>query len=150
MAISRGAGTEIIRTINFNDVDNSGNILIMGVQHHIYTVLSVVCHARGVTGAEDWVRMYLKGYDSKGGATAEEIYIFQQSVPSAGTFVWNDKFSFNGHEPTSFTGPMNNATKQDAIADQGNASVAQELKIDAQEAGSDFHVICTYIDKNNA
>ena len=47
MAISRGAGTEIIRTIHFDyDASNTTDQqLIIGVQHHIYTVLSVICYA---------------------------------------------------------------------------------------------------------
>ena len=67
----------------------------------------------------------------------------------AETFVWNDKFSFNGYEPTDFAGPMADATKQDAIADQGS-SVAQVLKVTAEHASDNFDVICTYIDQNNA
>jgi hypothetical protein len=65
------------------------------------------------------------------------------------TFVWNDKFSFNGHEPTDFAGPMDDATKQDAIADQGS-SVAQLLRIISEHADDNFHVSITYIDQNNA
>ena len=151
MAISRGAGTEIIRSASFEAVNQTGNTLIFGVKHHIYTVLSVVCHAKSVGGSEDFVRMYLYGYDSKAGGSGgshQDMYIFQQSVPASGTFVWNDKFSFNGHEPTPFNGAMNDATKQDAIADQGS-TVAQELRIDT-ENGSDFDVFCTFIDQNNA
>ena len=45
MAISRGAGTEIIRTIHFDyDAANtSDQQLIIGEQHHIYTVLNITC-----------------------------------------------------------------------------------------------------------
>ena len=68
----------------------------------------------------------------------------------AETFVWNDKFSFNGFEPTTFnsTAPLNTAAEQDAIADQGSA-VPQVLKITAEDANDNFDVICTYIDQNN-
>ena len=65
------------------------------------------------------------------------------------TFVWSDKLSFNGHEPTNFTGPMDDATKQDAIADQGS-SVAQRLQVWTENAADNVHVTCTYIDQNNA
>ena len=65
------------------------------------------------------------------------------------TFVCNDKFSFNGAEPANFTGPMDDATKQDAIADQGG-SVANILYIQAEAATDNFEVSCTYIDQNNA
>ena len=69
------------------------------------------------------------------------------SVPH--TFVLNDKFSFNGHEPTDFTGPVDDAAKQNAIADQGS-SVAQKLQIVSENASDNFNVVCTYIDQNNA
>jgi hypothetical protein len=65
------------------------------------------------------------------------------------TYVWNDKFSFNGTEPTDFAGPMDDATKQDAIADQGS-SVAQVLNIDAEHGSDNIDVFCTFIDQNNA
>ena len=149
MAIARGAGTEIIRSIHLEDVDSTARKLIVGVQHHIYTVLSVLAHAVGLNADTDWIRMYLTGYDSLGGTTAQNLFIFQQDMSVAQTYVWNDKFSFNGFEPTDFAGPMDDATKQDAIADQGS-SVAQILKIYAEHASDDFDVTCTFIDQNNA
>ena len=42
MAISRGAGTEIIRSASFEQVESTAQTLIQGVQHHIYTVLSII------------------------------------------------------------------------------------------------------------
>ena len=65
------------------------------------------------------------------------------------TYVWNYKFSFNGHEPTDFAGPTDDATKQNAIADQGS-SVAQVLYIDTENASDGFDVMCTFLDQNNA
>ena len=52
MAIARGAGTEIIRTAKFADVDSTVTTLITGVQHHIYTVLSIVvqCESTATPG----------------------------------------------------------------------------------------------------
>ena len=149
MAIARGAGTEIIRSISLEEVNSTARPLIVGVQHHIYTVLSVMCHAGGLNAAGDWITMYLTGYDSVGGTTAQNIYIFQQDMQVGETFVWNDKFSFNGFEPTDFAGPMDDATKQDAIADQGS-SVGQVLYIDAEHASDNIDVFCTFIDQNNA
>ena len=57
--------------------------------------------------------------------------------------------SFNGFEPVNFTGPMNDATKQDAIADQGS-SVSQQLRIVTENAADAGHVTVTYVDQNNA
>jgi hypothetical protein len=89
------------------------------------------------------------GYDSLNGDTAQFNRIFQQDMQLNQTFVWNDKFSFNGYEPVDFTGPMDDATKQDAIADQGS-SVAQYISINAEHGSDGFDVTCTYIDQNNA
>ena len=62
MAIARGAGTEIIRSAHFEDVDDTTQILIVGIQHHIYTVLSIICFASGLNADTDWVQTYLLGY----------------------------------------------------------------------------------------
>ena len=149
MAIARGAGTEIIRSIQLEAVDDNQRPLIMGIQHHIYTVLSVSCYAAGLNAAGDWVRMFLTGYDSHGGTTAQSLFIFLQDMQPYETFVWNDKFSFNGYEPVDFAGPMDSAAKQDALADQGSG-VAQNLYIAAEHSGDNVDVFCTYIDQNNS
>ena len=150
MAIARGAGTEIIRTIYLEDVSTTAKPLIYGVQHHIYTVLSVIVFADTLASAGNRIHMYLTGYDSNAGTTAQDNRIFLNDMNADQTFVWNDKFSFNGHEPTDFTGPVDDATKQNAIADQGS-SVAQQLMIKGANSASDrFDVTCTYIDQNNA
>ena len=49
MAISRGAGTEIIRSASFEQVESTAQTLIQGVQHHIYTVLSIIFFNTGGT-----------------------------------------------------------------------------------------------------
>ena len=149
MAIDRGSGTEILRSAHFEDVNSTNQILIVGVQHHIYTVLSVIVQCRTLATAGNYIRMGVHGYDSKGGTTDQDIYIFQQDMQVGQTYVWNDKFSFNGFEPTNFTGPMDDATKQDAIADQGS-SVSQNLLINSEASGDTFDVTVTYIDQNNA
>ena len=150
MAIARGAGTEIIRSAWFEDIDSTEQVLIQGVQHHIYTVLSVIVYAQTIQAAGTNVcTLYVKGYDSKAGTTAQLHRIFQWTMVLNDTFVWNDKFSFNGYEPTDFTGPLDDATKQDAIADQGS-SVAQQLTINTTHASDNCEVGVTYIDQNNA
>ena len=150
MAIARGAGTEIIRSAHFEDVDSTARAIIFGVQHHIYTVLSVIGFANALNADTDWFRMYLTGYDSVGGTTAQQFYIFQQDMSVAQTYVWNDKFSFNGAEPANFTGPMDDATKQNAIADQGSTQVAQVLNVDTEHASDNLDVMVSFIDQNNA
>ena len=149
MAIARGAGTEIIRSIHLEEVDSTASVLIFGEQHHIYTVLSVICFGDVVAAAGNYIRMKLTGYDAKEGTTGVNHYFFLHDMQAGETFVWNDKFSFNGCEPANFTGPMDDATKQNAIADQGQAT-AQKLIIDSEGAGDNFIVTCTYIDQNNS
>ncbi len=149
MAIARGAGTEIIRCINLEAVNNTVRTIIFGVQHHIYTVLSILVKAEGVATAGNYFEVKLLGYDAVGGTTAQDIMIFRQDMNAEDTFVWDDKFSFNGAEPANFTGPMDDATKQDAIADQGSTPVAQTL-LCRTEGADNMDVICTFIDQNNA
>ena len=148
MAISRGAGTEIIRAIHLHEVDTTDRFLIVGEQHHIYTVLSIIIKCESVATAGNWINVYFSGYDSNGAATALGMSLFKQEMQTGQTFVWNDKFSFNGFEPVDFAAGLD-ATKQNAIADQGSA-VSQKLSIVAENANDNFDVFCTYIDQNNA
>ena len=149
MAIARGAGTEIIRSAHFEDIDSTARALIYGVQHHVYTVLSVIMYANAVNAAGDFGQLYLLGYDTTAGTTAQNIYILNHDFNLYDTFVWNDKFSFNGYEPTDFTGPLDSVAKQDAIADQGS-SVPQQLVAVAEHASDSFEIHVTFIDQNNA
>ena len=149
MAIARGAGTEIIRSVHLEDVDSTQAILIFGEQHHIYTGLSVVVYVNAIQAAGNYFELNVLGYDSTAGTSAQNNKIVVQDMTLYGTFVWNDKFSFNGHEPTDFTGPMDSIVKQNAIADQGS-SVAQKLRITTEHADDSFEVTCTFIDQNNA
>ena len=73
MAIARGAGTEIIRTAHFGTVDSTPTQMIIGVQHHIYTVLSIVCMATTVQNDGNWVDVYFDAFDSKGAASGADI-----------------------------------------------------------------------------
>tara|TARA_R110000824_G_scaffold4098_1_gene19529 strand:- start:874 stop:1332 length:459 start_codon:yes stop_codon:yes gene_type:complete len=152
MAVSRGAGTEIIRSAYFEDVVGTSNVnLIVGEQHHIYTLLSAHFYVQQVNTADsDYLQMSLQGYDSYAGTTDEYIKIMKWVIPTAGaTFVWNDKTSFNGFEPTDFAGPMDDATKQNAIADQGS-SVAQKLILYVSHGSTQIDCSVTFIDQNNA
>jgi len=149
MAIARGAGTEILRAHHFEDIDSGAHILIVGIQHHIYTVLSIIVHGKAVQAAGNVIELSITGYDSKAGTTAQECTFLQQAMNVNETFVWNDKIVFNGFEPTNFTGPLDDATKQNAIADQGS-SVSQSLKMATEHADDDYEVNVTFIDQNNA
>ena len=148
MAIVKTAGTEIIRTALFEDATSTSPIkLIVGIQHHIYTVLSATFYCAELSGSEKGY-FGIKGYDAFGGTTNQTIWIADIVVPVNECFVWNDKFSFNGFEPVDFSGPMDDGTKQDAIADQGG--VSQYLFFQTGSTSTKFDITITYIDQNNA
>jgi hypothetical protein len=147
MAISRGAGTEIIRSASFEDIDGDTSIII-GEQHHIYTVLSIIVFALSLNTEGDKIGCWVLGYDSEGGTTQQNIHIFNQSMNTNETFVFNDKFSFMGFEPVSFTGPLSTLAEQDAIADQGSSAV-QHLQMTSTSSSDSFEVHVTFIDQNN-
>ena len=156
MAIARGAGTEIIRSHHFILPSAVGpHTLILGKQHHIYTVLSIICHCTydSPTNLNDGLTVGIRSYDAiAGGNATGDTFIFVHKDGEVGgrdTFVWNDKFSFNGFEPTDFTGPIDSDAKQDAIADQGS-SVAQKLYATKGHANDNWHIHVTFIDQNNA
>ena len=152
MAIARGAGTEIIRCASFmyTESDTTATQIIAGQQHHIYTVLSIVCYA---VGDCDGITGSMFGYDSNYGSSGQDIIIFKTGVTSAGqTFVWNDKFSFNGTEPTDFGSngiDDTDGTKQNALADQATTTT-QRLRVTKAHNNDDWHVTVTFIDQNNA
>ena len=150
MAIVRTAGTEIIRCINIEDVGSASRTMILGEAHHIYTVLSIVCQARAVYTSDNFIQFYIVGFDSSqtSGGTADEIYLLKHYMNLNETFVWDNKFSMNGFEPTAFTGPMDSVAEQDAIADQGS-NVPQKLMVSSGNANNQIDVVCTFIDQNN-
>ena len=150
MAISRGAGTEIIRSQHFEDIDSTVKKIIIGEQHHIYTILSIVIHMQATnTAGTNVVNVRFNGYDAFGGDTAQEFLLLKETIIAGKTFVWNDTFSFNGFEPTNYTGGALTTTMQNAIADQGS-SVAQYIDMYTTHADDVCEAHITYIDQNNA
>ena len=152
MAIARGAGTEIIRSVSLEHVTDTATPLIIGVQHHIYTVLSVIIYNNTIAATGNNIMFLNTAFDAYGGASGEAVYIFNQPTgASDSTFVWNDKFSFNGYEPnwSGASGAMTTAAEQDLIADQGG-SVPQTLMVYSSNNNNKIDVHCTYIDQNNA
>ena len=149
MAISRGAGTEIIRCQHFEDIDSTPKKIIIGEQHHIYTILSVIIYMQNAQAATNTIQMRFNGYDAYGGDTAQEFLLLKQTIVAGNTFVWNDKFSFNGTEPTNYTGGALTTVMQNAIADQGS-SVAQYIDMYTTHADDICEAHITFIDQNNA
>ena len=94
MAIPSGSGSEVLKNIMWEDVGSSADAVFTGVQHHIYTVVSIIVsnqHSASVT-----VTGNLFGYDSYGSANGQYFRIFRQAIPVNGTFVFNDKFCIHG------------------------------------------------------
>jgi len=148
MAVSRGSGTEIVRTHAFEDVSGTAQALILGVRYHIYTVLSIVIRCGALDAITDKFHITLKGFDAHAGASGQNIELVTGNPQVGETYIWNDRFSFCGAEPTGFTGSMTTVAEQDAIADQGTAT-AQDLMFEA-ESDADYNIVITFIDQNNA
>ena len=145
MAIARGAGTEIIRSAHFEVVDSTVSKVIIGVQHHIYTVLSVICYASSVNSDGNYIQAKLVAYDAKEGTTDQGIEIFRQDMSNTETYVWNDKFSFNGYEPSGTA--VLSAAVQILIAAQGG-SVVQKLIFAQTNVADDYDITVTYLDQD--
>jgi hypothetical protein len=74
--------------------------------------------------------------------------VLKQNISVGETFVWNDRFAFNGSEPTDFSsGGLTVAADQTALAAQGSSTV-QYMQADVTHAGDDFDVLVTYIDQD--
>lgn len=139
MALPTGSGTETIHSALFEDIISTPVDLITGVQHHVYTVLSVIVCVQAVHASANQITFNLVGYDSKAGASGETITLAVWDGVLNETFVWNDKFSFNGYEPSSNT--------QAARAAQAG-STAQKLQIDTEDSSCKIDVTVTYIDQD--
>ena len=147
MALSVAAGTETLHALSFGDADATQD-LIVGAVHHIYTVLSTFVYSVSIGTAGDTFQLVITGHDHHAGG-ATDIMIIAKVVSVAGqTFIFNDKFSFNGFGAAAYTEPMNTNVEQLAIAQQGGTlNRYQYIPLDA-DVDCDIHV--TFIDQNNA
>ena len=150
MAVPTGSGTEVLKAHSFEDINVLLTDLIIGVQHHTYTVLSYISHCTSVGSSTDFGRLQLRGYDSFGGTTDQVIIIATYNIAATETFVWNDKFSFFGAEPVSFTGPLSTAAEQIAIAEQASSGpvVVQTLEHTATDTAAIYDVHVTFLDQD--
>lgn len=147
MAVPTGSGTETLHSALFEDVDAT-QTLILGVQHHIYTVVSVIVSCNVLNATSDFFYLNLIGYDSHEGTSAQTMQIARGNIQVGETYVWNDRFSFNGYEPADFaSGGLTAAADQIALAAQAG-SVAQQLSFTMTHATDDFDVTVTYIDQD--
>tara|TARA_R110000824_G_scaffold243648_1_gene432386 strand:- start:126 stop:566 length:441 start_codon:yes stop_codon:yes gene_type:complete len=144
LALPTGGGTETLHSHLFEDVD-AAQTLILGVQHHVYTVLSITAKCNVLGSSTNTGSINLIGYNLHGSASAATMGLAVFNIVVGETFVWNDKFSFNGYEPTGT--PSLNAAGQIAVAAQAG-SVAQQLSFTTTSSTDDFDVFVSYIDQD--
>ena len=145
MALPTGSGTETIHAHSFQDIDGD-QTLIFGVQHHVYTVLSIIVYCNALNATTDIFALAFKGYDGHAGASGVTTNFANVNLQVADTYVWNDKFSFNGVEPTTSSTVLS-AAQQIQIAAQSGSAV-QEIMFQVTHASDDFDVLCTYLDQD--
>jgi len=139
MAVPTGPGTETLHSSLFEDVANSAQSIITGVQHHTYSVISILMHCTAMHEDTNDVRVYLVGYDRTAGGSAQEIQLLRWDANLYETFVWDDKFSFFGKEAGA-------NTQAGAAAQAGGA--VQYLRVITGNSSCNVDVTCTYIDQD--
>ena len=145
MAVPTGSGTETLHSHLFEDVDATQS-LIYGLQHHVYTVLSIVVYCEVLNATTDFGYLRMYGYDAHSTSGGDSDMIFARfNIQVGETYVWNDKFSFNGFQPSG-TAVLSNAV-QLLIAAQGGSTV-QSLKFTCTHATDDYDIIVTYLDQD--
>jgi hypothetical protein len=149
MALNVAAGTETLHAASFADT-NAAQDLIVGAQHHIYTVLSTFVHTVSVATAGDTFNLSIVGHDHHADAGSQDHQMVIVTVVSVAlqTFVFNDKFSFNGFGSAAYTEPLSTAVEQATIAQQGGTLNRYQVVPAETDSPLDVHV--TYIDQNNA
>ena len=145
MAVPTGSGTETLHTHWFEDVDAT-QTLIFGVQHHVYTVLSIIVYCEVLNATTDYGWLQMKTYDNHTSSGTGSTMIFARfNIQVGETYVWNDKFSFNGYEPSG-TAVMS-AAVQILNAAQGGSADA-ELQFGQTHATDDYNIGVTFLDQD--
>ena len=153
MAVPTGSGTEIMKSVWLDNVDAAPNgMLILGAQHHIYTVVSIIvyCEVVSSTASENTLTCRFVGFDTNAGASAQTMYAFQTPQMVVGeTYVFDNKFSFFGCEPdwSGASGQMTTIAEQALLAAQGT-STSQYLDTWGGGSTCKFSIGCTYIDQD--
>jgi hypothetical protein len=148
MALNVAAGTETLHGYSFDDVDATQD-LIFGAQHHIYTVISTIVHVVSIGTAGDSYKLAILGNGNHAGGTAHLVSLAHVIAVALQTFVFNDKFSFNGFETATYSEPLNTNAEQLLQAAQGS-SVPQRYQYVPLDADVDCDIHVTFIDQNNA
>ena len=145
MAVPTGSGTETLHSHLFENVDAT-QTLIFGLQHHVYTVLSIIVYCEVLNATTDFGYLQLKGYEAHATSGSGSTMIFARfNIQVGETYVWNDKFSFNGTEPSGTA--VLTAAVQLLIAAQGTATV-QELNFTCTNSADDYNITVTYLDQD--
>ena len=145
MALPTGSGTETLHAVSFQNI-NGDQTLIFGVQHHVYTVLSIIVYCAGLNATTDKFAFAFTGYDGHAGSSNVTTNFANPNIQIGETYVWNDKFSFNGYEPTTSSTVLSAAQEIQVAAQSG--SVSQELRFQVTHASDDYDVLLTYIDQD--
>ena len=148
MAVPTGSGTETLHSHSFSDVD-AIQTLIYGVQHHVYTVLSIIVYCNALDATTDFGYIQIKTYDNHTSSGTGSTMILARFNPQVGeTYVWNDKFSFNGYEPSG-TAVMSAAVQILNAAQGGSADAELQFTMtSADSGGQDYDVGITYLDQD--
>ena len=150
MAQPTGNGTETLHSHIYETVQNTSGTprnLINGVQHHVYTVLSIIICSRSLASATNKFTLAIKGWDNTIGTTQQTIKIFSQVIPAGTTFVWNDKFSMFGTEPTGAGQFDTDANDQTKLSEQGGSAI-QRVMCWTDSASDEYDITVSYIDQD--
>ena len=147
MALNVAAGTETLQALSFGDMNATGD-LIVGAQHHIYTVLSTIVFCVSIGTAGDVYSLTIKGMNHHDEDVDHVMTIVKVTAVANQTFVFNDKFSFNGFGGAAYTEPLDTAAEMATVAQQGGT--LQRYQVIPAETDSPLDVHVTFIDQNNA
>ena len=146
MAVPTGSGTEVLKAHSFDDV-TAVLPLIIGVQFHTYTVLSYISYCIAINAAADFGIIQLLGNGNFTAGTGHTMVLARYNPAVGETYVWNDKFSFFGAEPSAYTEPLSTAAEQVAIAAQGQNTV-QVFQHNRTDAGDIFDITVSFLDQD--
>ena len=88
MALSVAAGTETLQAYSFGDADAALD-LIVGEQHHIYTILSTIVYSISIGTAGDTYQLAILGNGNHAAGTAHLMIIAKVVAVAGETFILN-------------------------------------------------------------
>ena len=100
MAIPSGAGTEVLKRATLHGNNAATTEILSGTAGHIYTILSIVyCDMEAAEG-----KIAMRINDG-----SNDIYLlYDHSVPSNGTFIWNDRLVLSEDDDLDVYNETNN------------------------------------------